>query len=68
MSKIQQNRCTEINKSTNTMGCFIYILDSSNSSSITVSWALALEATEPLSEPVTQMADELINNHLISLQ
>ena len=37
-----------------------------------VSSVLALEATEPLpepvSEPVTQMAVELINNHLISVQ
>ena len=29
---------------------------------------LALEATEPLSETVTQMAVELIKNHLISVQ
>ena len=29
---------------------------------------LALDATEPVSEPVTQMAVELINNHLISIQ
>ena len=29
---------------------------------------LALEATEPVPEPVTQMAVELINNHLISVQ
>ena len=29
---------------------------------------LALEATEPVSEPVTQMEPELINNHLISVQ
>ena len=29
---------------------------------------LALEVTEPVSEPVTQMAVELINNHLISVQ
>ena len=42
---------------------FIYILDSSNSSSV-----LALEATETVSEPVTQMAVELINIHLISVQ
>jgi hypothetical protein len=28
-----------------------------------VSLVLALEASEPLSEPVTQMAVELINNH-----
>ena len=33
-----------------------------------VSLFLALEATEPVSEPVTQMAVELINNHFISVQ
>ena len=33
-----------------------------------VSLLLALEATEPVPEPVTQMALELINNHLISVQ
>ena len=33
-----------------------------------VSSVLALEATEPVSEPVTQMAVELINNHLTSVQ
>ena len=33
-----------------------------------VSWILALEATELVSETVTQMAVELINNHLISVQ
>ena len=33
-----------------------------------VSLVLALEATEPVSEPVTQMAVELINNHLILVQ
>ena len=33
-----------------------------------VSSILALEATEPVSEPVTQMAVELINNHIISVQ
>ena len=33
-----------------------------------VSMVLALEATEPLSELVTQMAVELINDHLISVQ
>ena len=52
------------------MGCFIYILDSSNSSShfeLVIS-VLALEATEPVSEPVTQMVVELINIHLISVQ
>ena len=32
-----------------------------------VSWLLALEATEPVSELVTQMAVELINIHLISV-
>ena len=32
-----------------------------------VSSLLALEATEPASEPVTQMALELINIHLISV-
>ena len=53
------------------MCCFIYILDSSNSSLFTfdlVSSLLALEATEPVSEPVTQMAVELIYIHLISIQ
>ena len=33
-----------------------------------VNLILALEATELASEPVTQMAVELINNHLISVQ
>ena len=33
-----------------------------------ISLPLALEATELVSEPVTQMALELINNHLISVQ
>ena len=33
-----------------------------------VNWPLALEETEPVSEPVIQMALELINNHLISVQ
>ena len=54
-----------------TRGRFMYILDSSNSSSFTfdlVSSLLALEATEPVSEPVTHMALELTNNHLISVQ
>ena len=58
------------------MGCFIYTLDRSNSIVHShfdlVSWLLALEATElvsePVSEPVTQMAVELINIHLISVQ
>ena len=50
------------------MGSFIYILDSSNSIQShfeLVSLVLALEATELVIEPVTQMAVELINNHLI---
>ena len=52
-----------------TAGCVIYILDSSNSSShfYLVSSFLALEANEPASDPVTQMAVELINNHFISV-
>ena len=63
-------------------GRFIYILDNSNSSSFKflfiqilvhshfdlVSSLLDLEATEMVSEPVTQMAVELINIHLISVQ
>ena len=52
------------------MCCFIYILESSNSSSFTfdlISSLLALEATEPLSEPLTQMVLELLNNHPISV-
>ena len=44
---------------------FIYILESSNSSSFT---CLALEATETVFELVTEMAVELINIHLISVQ
>ena len=48
------------------LGCFIYILVQSHFE--LVSLVLALEATEPVSEPVTQMAVELINNHLISVQ
>ena len=47
-------------------GCFIYILVQSHFE--LVSSVLALEATEPVSEPVTQMAVELMNNHLISVQ
>ena len=52
-------------------GGFIYIPDSSNSSSFTFlsrMLLLALEATEQVSEPVTQMAVELIRNHLMSVQ
>ena len=51
-------------------GCFIYILDRSNSFQShfdLVSSVLALEATEPVSEPVTHMAVELINNHFVSV-
>ena len=33
-----------------------------------VSWLLALEATEETSEPVTQMALALINDHLLKVQ
>ena len=47
---------------------FIYILDNSNSHFELVSSVRALEATELVSETVTQMAVELINNHLISVQ
>ena len=55
--------------SNSTLAHFIYILDSSNSSSIVlVSSSLALEATELVSKLVTEMALELINNHLISVQ
>ena len=53
------------------MGRFIYILDSSNSSPFTF-WSSQFisssRATEPVSEPVTQMEVELINIHLISVQ
>ena len=49
-----------------TMGRFIYILVHSHFD--LVSWLLALEATEMVSEPATEMADELINIHLISVQ
>ena len=48
----------------NTRSCLIYILDSSNSSSFTVwssCWLWALEATELVSEQVTQMAIRLMN-------
>ena len=53
------------------MDCFIYILDIQilvQSHFELVSSVLALEATELVSEPVTQMTVELINNHLISVQ
>ena len=54
------------------LDCFIYILDTVqilvHSHFDLVSWLLALEATEPVSEQVTQMAVELINIHLISVQ
>ena len=46
------------------IGCrFIYILVHSHFD--LVSWPLALETTEPVSKPITQIALELINNHLI---
>ena len=57
--------------STVALNRFIYILDSSilvQSHFELVILVLALEETEPVSEPVTQMAVELINNHLISVQ
>ena len=53
--------------------CFIYILDKYvvqilvQSHLEIVSLVLVLEATEPVSKPVTQMALELINNYLISV-
>ena len=47
-------------------GCFIYILVQSHFELL--SSVLALEATEPVPEPVSQVAVELINNHLISVQ
>ena len=51
------------------MGRFIYILDSSGVQSHfeLVSSIIALEATELVSEPITQMAVEMISNHLISV-
>ena len=33
-----------------------------------VSSLLALDATEPVSQPVTQMAVEMINSHVVSVQ
>jgi hypothetical protein len=64
----------------NLRGCFIYILDSSNSRSI-IFWSSQLASSSRSNwtgiwtgqsyvalEPVTQMAVELINNHLISVQ
>ena len=53
--------------------CFIYILDKYvvqilvQSHLEIVTLVLVLEATEPVSKPVTQMALELINNYLISV-
>ena len=51
---------------------FIYILDTSNSNVEPFSSPLALEATkmvsQTVSQTVTQMAVELINIHLISVQ
>ena len=53
-----------------TMGCFIYILVKIivQSHFELISLVLALEATEPVSETVSQMAVEVINNGLISVQ
>ena len=56
--------------STVALNRFIYILDSSilvQSHFELVILVLGLEATEPVSKPVTQMALELINNYLISV-
>lgn len=52
------------------LDCFIYILAQIlvESHFEPVSLVLALEATERVSEPVSQMAVELINNYLISVQ
>ena len=44
------------------MGCFIYILVQSHFELVTS--VLALEATEPVSEPVTQMASNKQPSHL----
>jgi hypothetical protein len=47
---------------------FIYISDRSNSNSfIFMTSQFTLEATETLSQTVTQMAVEMINIHLISI-
>ena len=45
-----------------------FYVDSSNSSSFTFSSLLALDTTELVSQPVTQMAAEMININLISVQ
>ena len=50
------------------LGCFIYVQTLLHSHFDLVSSILALEATELVSEPVTQMAVELMNIHLISVQ
>ena len=53
------------------MGCFVYILDnylvqiSFHSHFNLVSLLLVLEATESVSEPITQVRVELINNHVV---
>ena len=53
------------------MGCFVYILDnylvqiSFHSHFNLVSLLLVLEATESVSEPITQVRFELINNHVV---
>ena len=51
---------------------FIYILESSNSSSLIffnlVSLLLALDATETVSQPLSQMVVEMKNIQVISVQ
>ena len=67
LGTVSLKHCDNPHCSKNSQGCFIYILDSSNSRQShfeLVSLVLALEATER----VTQMAVELKNIHLISVQ
>ena len=47
-------------------GC-IRLFESKVRLGLSLSLVLVLEATEPVSKAVTQMAVELINNHLIEL-
>ena len=71
MSLLPSISANEMEKLKYSRGHFIYIIDSSNSSSINfelLSSVLALEATELVPELVTQMVVELINNHLNSVQ
>ena len=53
-------------RSLHSLGLFIYILVHSHFDQVSLLAALA--ATELVSERVTEMALELINNHLISVQ